>query len=96
MGKLTAMDKLLQYLNSLSKEARTAFCSACGTTEGYLRVAVSAGKQLGGTLCILIERESNGAVQCEDLAPGADWAFIRSGGATAKGARRRSRAASVK
>ncbi len=80
MGKLVGMEKLLQYLNSLSKESRTAFCGACGTTEGYLRKAVSKSQQLGGDLCILIERESKSAVICEDLRPDADWAFIRSTG----------------
>lgn len=54
-----------------------AYCSACGTSEGYLRKAVSRGHQLGGELCILLERESFGAVHCEDLYPDADWAFIR-------------------
>lgn len=77
MGKLTGMDKLLQYLNSLSKDARTTFCGSCGTSEGYLRKAVSKSQQLGGDLCILIERESKSAVRCEDLRPDADWAFIR-------------------
>ncbi len=71
------MDKLLQFLNGLSKEARLIFCGSCDTTEGYLRNAVSTGKQLGGPLCISIERESKGAVRCEDLSPGADWNYIR-------------------
>lgn len=77
MGKLSGMDKLLNFLNGLSKEARVIFCGACDTTEGYLRNAVSTGKRLGGPLCISIERESKGAVRCEDLSPDADWAFIR-------------------
>lgn len=75
------MDKLLQYLKTMSKPDRAAFCASCGTTEGYLRKAVSKGQQLGGDLCILLERESNGSVKCEDLRPDADWAFIRSTGA---------------
>jgi DNA-binding transcriptional regulator YdaS (Cro superfamily) len=72
------MDKLLKYLNRLSKELRPEFASACGTTEGYLRKAISKSQRLGADLCINIERESNGLVLCEDLRPDVDWAYIRS------------------
>lgn len=72
------MKTLLDYLNSLPKAARASLCKACGTTEGYLRKAVSKGQNLGGDLCIALERESSGTVRCEDLRPDMDWAFIRS------------------
>ncbi|URI11042.1 helix-turn-helix domain-containing protein [Aquincola tertiaricarbonis] len=71
------MDKLLAYLNGLSKEERTAFCDGCETTEGYLRKTISLGKKFGEGLCIAIERESRGQVRCEDLRQDTDWAFIR-------------------
>lgn len=71
------MDKLLAYLNGLGKAARIAFCAACGTTERYLRKAISAKQQLGAHLCINIDRESRGAVRCEDLRPDVDWAYLR-------------------
>lgn len=74
------MKKLLEYLNSLSKEARTNFVVACGTSEGYLRKAASVGQNLGADLCISIERESGRVVTCEDLRPDVDWAFIRASG----------------
>ncbi len=67
------MDKLLKYLNSLSKESRAIFAKACGTTEGYLRKAVSSGQVLHTTTCVAIERESGGAVSRKDLHPD-DWA----------------------
>lgn len=54
------------------------FCDRCGTSEGYLRKAVSAGQKLGESLCINIERESRRAVTCEELRPDVDWAYIRS------------------
>jgi DNA-binding transcriptional regulator YdaS (Cro superfamily) len=82
------MDKLLAYLNALSKDDRAAFVKACATTEGYLRKAVSVRQRLGTKLCIALERESHGAVACEDLVPDADWAYIRSG-AKPGGQRRR-------
>jgi len=71
------METLLKFLNSLPKDEQINFAERCDTSVGYLRKAVSAKQQLGGTLCINIERESKGAVRCEDLLPGADWAFIR-------------------
>jgi DNA-binding transcriptional regulator YdaS (Cro superfamily) len=71
------MDKLLAYLNGLDKAARPAFCTACGTTERYLRKAISAKQQLGAHLCINIDRESRGVVRCEDLRPDIDWAYLR-------------------
>lgn len=71
------MDKLLAYLNELTKEQRATFVSLCGTSEGYLRKAISAGQRLGSDLCIPIERESNGIVTCEQLRPDVDWAFLR-------------------
>jgi DNA-binding transcriptional regulator YdaS (Cro superfamily) len=72
------MDKLLKYLNSLSKDERAAYVAACGTTEGYLRKAASRHQSFRAELCILLERESGGVVRCEDLLPDADWAYIRS------------------
>jgi len=71
------MDKLLAYLNALKKDERTSFCSSCGTTERYLRKAISAKQRLGAELCINIDRESRGAVVCEELRPDVDWAYLR-------------------
>lgn len=71
------MEKLREYLNSLPKDQRASFVAACGTSEGYLRKAISVGQKLGSDLCIPIERESKGAVTCEDLRPDADWAYLR-------------------
>jgi DNA-binding transcriptional regulator YdaS (Cro superfamily) len=70
------MEKLRDYLNSLAKERRAQFVEACGTSEGYLQKAISIGQKFGGDLCILIERESAGAVTCEYLRPDVDWAYL--------------------
>lgn len=75
------MEKLRTYLNCLSKERRTQYVVACGTTENYLRKAISVGQQLGADLCIALDRESGGAVPCESLRPDVDWAYIRSSNA---------------
>jgi len=71
------MDKLLAYLNGLDKAGRAEFCMACGTTERYLRKAISAKQPLGAHLCINIDRESRGVVRCEDLRRDVDWAYLR-------------------
>lgn len=77
------MDKLLTYLNGLPKADRQAFVARCDTSEGYLRKAISKGQRLGESLCIAIDRESGGAVRCEDIRTDVDWAYLRN---TASGA----------
>jgi DNA-binding transcriptional regulator YdaS (Cro superfamily) len=79
------MDKLLAYLNGLEKVVRIEFTAACGTTERYLRKAISAKQRLGAELCINIDRESHGAVRCEDLRPDVDWAYLRGTAKSAPG-----------
>jgi len=69
------MDKLLKYLNGLSKKDRQDFVFACGTSENYLRKAASLGQLLGAPTCVLIERESNWQVTRKDLHPD-DWQAI--------------------
>ena len=71
------MDKLLAYLNSLSKADRFELALRCETSEGYLRKAISTGQRLGESLCIKLDRESAGAIRCEDLRPDVDWAYLR-------------------
>jgi len=69
------MDKLLKFINGLSKEARDAFADACGTSIGYLRKAVSSGQTLNPATCVAVERESNFQVTRKDLRPN-DWQDI--------------------
>ncbi|MCD6674879.1 MAG: helix-turn-helix domain-containing protein [Burkholderiaceae bacterium] len=71
------MDKLRAYLNGLPVADQAGFAVRCGTTIGYLRKALAIRANLGESLCIAIERESAGAVRCEDLRPDVDWAYLR-------------------
>lgn len=71
------MEKLREYLNGLSTEEQVAFVRRCETSVSYLRKAISADQKLGPNLAIAIERESNGAISCEDLRPDVDWQFLR-------------------
>ncbi|WKL15958.1 YdaS family helix-turn-helix protein [Comamonas testosteroni] len=72
------MEKLLAFLNSLPKAERLELVTRCETSEGYLRKAISKRQKLGESLCINLDRESRGAVRCEDLRPDVDWAYLRS------------------
>jgi DNA-binding transcriptional regulator YdaS (Cro superfamily) len=71
------MEKLLRFLNALQKSERLTFCDAIGSSERYLRKAVSAKQKLGAELCIKIEQRSARSVVCEDLRPDVDWAYLR-------------------
>lgn len=74
---MCGMDKLLTHLNSMDPVDQQAFAKRCGTSVGYIRKAVSIGQKLGESLVISIERESAGAVTCEELRPDVDWAYLR-------------------
>jgi DNA-binding transcriptional regulator YdaS (Cro superfamily) len=69
------MSKLLSYLNGLPKDERARYISACGTSESYLRKAMSIGQQLGSELCVKLEVHSQRAVTRKDLRP-SDWQSI--------------------
>lgn len=74
-GKLPAMQKLLQFFNSLDVDGRADFLLCAQTSEGYIRKACSVGQALGPALCSAIERASGGAVTRQDLRP-HDWQDI--------------------
>lgn len=74
---MLGMDKLLAYLNSLTKAERLDLVARCETSEGYLRKAISKGQRLGESLCINLDRETGSSIRCEDLRPDVDWAYLR-------------------
>ena len=63
------MEELRIFLNSLSSDEQRMFACECGTSIGYLRKALSKGQVLGASLCVLIERASNGEVTRQQLRP---------------------------
>ena len=69
------MKKLLDYLNGLAKENRQKFSKAVGTTENYLRRAISGGVTFPAETCVAIERATGGQVTRKDLRPN-DWQDI--------------------
>lgn len=71
------MESLRTFLNGLSPTDQAVFADRCGTSIGYLRKAISTRQRIGESLAIAIERESVGAVTCEELRPDVDWAYLR-------------------
>lgn len=69
--------KLIDYLNAIPVEARESFAARCGTSFDYLRQVGYGNRVCTEKLAINLERESNRILVCEELCPGADWAFIR-------------------
>jgi DNA-binding transcriptional regulator YdaS (Cro superfamily) len=70
------MEALRIWLNLLSLAEKTSFASRCGTSIGYLRKSLSVDQCFSVELVIAIERESRGAVRCEDLRPDVDWRYL--------------------
>jgi DNA-binding transcriptional regulator YdaS (Cro superfamily) len=70
------MEALRGYLNSLHPELRDQFAEHCGTTQNYLRKAISKGQRLALETAILIDQESGGVVRCESLRPDVDWDYL--------------------
>ena len=65
------------HFGSLTKSARATLAERCKTSVGFLVQVAYGHRRAGESLCINIERETNGAVRCEDLRPDVDWAFLR-------------------
>lgn len=71
---------LLEYLKTLTAEARATFAAKCGTSTDYLlQIAYGQRKPKVG-LAVAIERESAGQVTCEALLPDVDWKYLRAPG----------------
>ena len=68
--------ELKTFYLSMKPDEREAFALRCDTTLGHFRNVVY-GKSCGEKLAVNIERESLGAVRCEELCPDVDWAFLR-------------------
>lgn len=70
------MKTLRTYLNSLTPDEQVAYATRCETTLGYLRKALSTGEKLRETLCIALDKESDGKVRFDDLRPDVNWTYV--------------------
>lgn len=73
------MQTFLDYINAIPQGDRDEFAKRCGTSIGYLRKAISVKQRLREDVCVAIERESKGAIRCEDLRPDLEWKRTRDG-----------------
>jgi len=79
------MEKLREFLKTLSPCEQAKYAERSGTTIGYLRKALSVASRdesfkLGESIAIGLDRESKGKVPCESLRPDVDWEYLRRGG----------------
>ncbi len=69
---------LKTYLSSLSLKERDALAKRCKTTAAHLRNVSYGYRPCGESLAINLDRETGGAVPCEEMRPDVDWAYLRS------------------
>jgi len=68
---------LQQYFLSLSVEQKESFAKECKTTVGQIQQIMYGHRNCNPALAIAIDRESKGAVACEDLCSDVDFAYLR-------------------
>jgi DNA-binding transcriptional regulator YdaS (Cro superfamily) len=83
--RLPRRGPLLEHLRGLSYAELDHFARRTNTSVGHLRNVAGGHKSCGEDLAILIERETEGRVTCEDLRPDVLWSYLRG---TAKARRR--------
>lgn len=74
---------LHEYIKQLGKVELEAFAARCRTSVGQLKQVAYKHRRPNAGLAIDIERESGGAVTCEELRADVDWAYLRSSGSKA-------------
>lgn len=67
---------LKTYFMGMTVAERESFAARCGTSRQHL-TNICYGKSCGESLAIAIERESGGAVRCEDIRDDVDWGYLR-------------------
>lgn len=68
---------LKKYFRTLSKAQKEAFAERCDTTVDYMKLIIFGVRSCTAKLAIDIDRESEGAVKCEELCPEADFQYLR-------------------
>lgn len=70
-------EELKAFLYPMKLSERVSFAERCGTTIGQLLQVAHRNRKANESLAINIERETAGAVRCEDLRPDVDWSYLR-------------------
>ena len=68
---------LKTYLKSLPVGDRKALAERCDTSLQHLKNIADGFRKCGEKLAIEIEKNSSGAVTCEELRDDVDWAYLR-------------------
>jgi len=63
------MEKLREYLNTLSHAEKLAFAHRAGTTLGYLQKALCVASRFGGVLARRLDEASGGFISKHELRP---------------------------
>jgi len=82
---------LLDFIKPLDKNALQALATRCDTTPGQLKQVAYGNRRANAALAIALDRETSGAVTCEETRPDIDWAYLRNSpasGETTDAARR--------
>lgn len=65
------------YFMGIPVDQREAFAKRCGTSKQHMLNIAYCGRKPNESLCINIERESNGHIRCEEMRPDVDWHYLR-------------------
>lgn len=65
------------YIKNLDKAALDGLAQRCATTVGQLRQVAYGNRRANAGLAISLEKETAGAVTCEELRPDIDWGYLR-------------------
>lgn len=65
------------YFMGLPVDQREVFAKRCGTSKQHMLNIAYCGRKPNESLCINIERETDGAIRCEELRADVDWQVLR-------------------
>jgi len=68
---------LSEYLKTMDKEGLAAFARHCGTSAGQLKQVAYGNRRASAGLAVSLDRETGGAIRCEEMRPDIDWAYLR-------------------
>lgn len=69
--------RLRAFFYGLSELERENFATRSGTTVGMVKQVIHGNRNCNPALAINFERESQGAVVCNELCPDVDFNFLR-------------------
>lgn len=75
---------LLDFIKPLDKNALQDFARRCETTPGQLKQVAYGNRRANASLAIALDRETDGAIRCEETRPDIDWAYLRNSAAGAE------------